>query len=264
MIDVFVRVFADALQRHALGDAAALQHHIDLVDGKPHAAGFGDDVEQPVALDAERDALRGADALAADGDRRADRLGVGDQHLRLDRLALERVLDNLLHRARRAPGDRDAAGVRHRDRAVAPDHLLGDRRAVGAGGQAFRARRARRTGRPNLPPRSSPSPCRRRRSPARPTADGRRTGSRNWSAGDAPAPRSSTGRCRSAHRACRGIAGARLQNRGGARPRTRQFRTRGEAARQGRTRRRQQARSFTSKQFLLAPALAGTRITVKG
>ena len=92
-------------------------------------------VQQPIALDAERETLRGADTLAADGDGRADRLGVGDQHLRLDRLALKRMLDDSLHSARRAPGDRDAAGIGHRDRAVAPDHLLGDRCAVGAGGK---------------------------------------------------------------------------------------------------------------------------------
>ena len=50
--DVLVRIHRHALQRHTLRHAVALKHDHDLVDGHAHAADFGDDVEQPVALDA--------------------------------------------------------------------------------------------------------------------------------------------------------------------------------------------------------------------
>ena len=76
-------------------------------------------------------------ALAADRNGGTHRLGVADEHLRLDRLALQRVLDDLLHRARRAPSDLYPAGIGHRDRAVPADHLLGDGGAVGAGRKFF-------------------------------------------------------------------------------------------------------------------------------
>src|SRR6185437_2181396 len=92
--DVLVRVHRYALQRYAHGDAIALQDDIEFVDRHAHAAALGDDVEQPIAFDAERQALQGAGALAADGDGGTDRLVVGNQHLRLDRLAFERVLDD--------------------------------------------------------------------------------------------------------------------------------------------------------------------------
>ena len=57
----------------------------------------------------------------------------GDNRLRIERLAVQALLDRVLDIEWEPPGDRDAPGERHADRAVAADELRRQRHAVRAG-----------------------------------------------------------------------------------------------------------------------------------
>ena len=93
----------------------------------PPAAAMTSSSRSPLTLKATR---AGADRLAPHGDRVADGMHDVDEDLRLDRLAGQRLLDDALNLPRRAPGHLDAPRVGNGDRAVAPDDLFGNCRAV--------------------------------------------------------------------------------------------------------------------------------------
>ncbi len=114
-------------------DPAARQPDKGLEHRRFGAAGFGDQIEQAVAF--QRQLQPGAaDDLARHRHRIAHAADEGDERLRLDRLVGEALFDEGLHLGRGPAGDRDAAGIRHGDRAVLADELRWDRDAGRSGG----------------------------------------------------------------------------------------------------------------------------------
>ena len=84
---------------------AARKFNECFVDGHPHSAGRGNDVEKTIPPDRERNAGAIGD-FAANANGVAGGVRHGDQNLWLDSLALQRLLDCLLNGTRRCPETR--------------------------------------------------------------------------------------------------------------------------------------------------------------
>src|SRR4029077_18798513 len=113
------------LHRNCNGHTVTRKPYEGLIDWGFRPSREGDQIEEMIAIDRERNPGTGDD-LSRHCGRVGDALRNIDERLWLHRLVFKAALYYALGLERRLPGYRDAVCKGHGNRAVAGDHLIGD------------------------------------------------------------------------------------------------------------------------------------------